>query len=79
MSIESGVDAAAFDPDSRRIFASNGDGTLNIFQEKSPNEYETLAPCRLTPARRPWLSTNRQKDKESLPQLLSFRNWLKQR
>ena len=42
MPIGTGVDAAAFDPESRLIFASNGDGTLNIFHENSPNEYEEL-------------------------------------
>jgi YVTN family beta-propeller protein len=34
------VDAAAFDPDTRLIFASSGDGTLAVFHEKSADEYE---------------------------------------
>jgi YVTN family beta-propeller protein len=33
------VDAAAFDEESNYIFVSNGDGTLNIFHEDSPNDY----------------------------------------
>jgi YVTN family beta-propeller protein len=40
--IGTGVDAAGFDPASHRIFASNGDGTLNIIQEKSADQYEDL-------------------------------------
>lgn len=38
--IGGGTDYAAFDPDSKMIFASCGDGTLNIFHEKSANEIE---------------------------------------
>jgi YVTN family beta-propeller protein len=38
--IGKGVDAAAFDPDTRLIFASSGDGTLAVFHEKSADEYE---------------------------------------
>jgi YVTN family beta-propeller protein len=42
MPIGSGVDAAAFDPRTHRIFASNGDGTMNIFEQKSADRYEDL-------------------------------------
>ena len=38
--IGKGVDAAAFDPDTRLVFASSGDGTLAVFREKSADEYE---------------------------------------
>lgn len=38
--IGKGVDAAAFDPETRMIFASSGDGTLAVFHEKSADEYE---------------------------------------
>ena len=38
--IGSGVDFAGFDPAARLIFFSCGDGTLNVFHEKSANEYE---------------------------------------
>jgi DNA-binding beta-propeller fold protein YncE len=38
--IGAGVDAAGFDVEGRLIFASNGDGTLNIFHQKSADQYE---------------------------------------
>jgi DNA-binding beta-propeller fold protein YncE len=38
--IGKGVDYAAFDPGSRLIFFSCGEGTLSIFHEKSADEYE---------------------------------------
>jgi alkaline phosphatase len=40
--IGANVDAAGFDEEARMIFTSNGDGTLNIFHEKSADEYEDL-------------------------------------
>ena len=36
------VDAVAFDPDNQLIFASNGDGTISVIHQKSPNEYESV-------------------------------------
>ena len=36
------VDAVAFDPDNQLIFASNGDGTVSVIRQKSPNEYESV-------------------------------------
>jgi len=36
------VDAVAFDTDNQLIFASNGDGTVSVIHQKSPNEYESL-------------------------------------
>jgi YVTN family beta-propeller protein len=38
--IGANADYAAFDPDTKLIFVSCGDGTLNIFHEKSADEYE---------------------------------------
>jgi DNA-binding beta-propeller fold protein YncE len=38
--IGANVDYAAFDPDAKLIFFSNGDGTLSIYHEKSANHYE---------------------------------------
>jgi DNA-binding beta-propeller fold protein YncE len=38
--IGTGVDFAGFDPSSKLIFFSCGDGTLNVFHEKSADEYE---------------------------------------
>ena len=36
------VDAVAFDADNQLIFASNGDGTVSVIRQKSPNEYESV-------------------------------------
>jgi len=36
------VDGTAFDPDSQNVFSSNGDGTLTIIHEDSPNKYTVL-------------------------------------
>ena len=40
--IGAGVDAAGFDKQAGLIFASNGDGTLNVIHEKSPDQYEAV-------------------------------------
>ena len=40
------VDAAAFNPESGLIFASNGDGTLNIFHQISADSYEDMGAIR---------------------------------
>jgi hypothetical protein len=42
MRIGTGVDAAGYDPESRTIFFSNGDGVLSVFRQKSADEYEDL-------------------------------------
>lgn len=36
------VDAVAFDPDNKLIFASNWDGTVSVVRQKSANEYESV-------------------------------------
>jgi DNA-binding beta-propeller fold protein YncE len=36
-----GVDGAAFDPDSQTVFSSNGEGTLSIVRELTPDRYVT--------------------------------------
>ncbi len=36
------VDAVAFDPDNKLIFASNGGGTVSVIRQKSANEYESV-------------------------------------
>jgi len=36
------VDAVAFDPDSKLIFASNGEGTVSVVRQKSANSYESV-------------------------------------
>ena len=40
--IGSGVDAAAFDPATQLIFASNGDGTLSVVHEDTPDTYTVV-------------------------------------
>lgn len=36
------VDAVAFDTENKLIFASNGDGTVSVIRQKSPDEYESV-------------------------------------
>jgi DNA-binding beta-propeller fold protein YncE len=48
--IGKGVDFAAFDPGSGLIFFSCGDGTLNIFQEKSADNYEDAGAVKTQPS-----------------------------
>ncbi|MDT5158773.1 MAG: hypothetical protein QOC99_1338 [Acidobacteriota bacterium] len=40
--IGSGVDAAGFDPDTKLAFSSNGDGTLTVIHEDSPDKFTVL-------------------------------------
>ena len=42
--IGDGTDAAAFDPNRRRIFSSNREGTLSVIAEQSPTRYVALPP-----------------------------------
>jgi DNA-binding beta-propeller fold protein YncE len=48
--IGAGVDYAAFDPSTRTIFFSCGDGTLSIFHEKSADEYEDAGAVKTQPS-----------------------------
>jgi DNA-binding beta-propeller fold protein YncE len=41
--IGAGVDAAAFDPGTQLAFASNGDGTLTVVHEDSPDKFHVVA------------------------------------
>ena len=41
--IGSGSDGAAFDPVRKRVFSSNGEGTITVVQEKSANDFVVLA------------------------------------
>ncbi len=36
------VDAVAYDPDTKLIFASNGEGTVSVIHQKSADEYESV-------------------------------------
>jgi YVTN family beta-propeller protein len=40
--IGGGVDAAAFDPETGLVFSSNGDGTLTVVHEDSPDKYSVV-------------------------------------
>jgi YVTN family beta-propeller protein len=43
--IGKGNDAMAFDARRRRVFSANGvDGTISVYQQKTPNDYTALAP-----------------------------------
>jgi hypothetical protein len=44
------VDFAGFDPQSNLIFLSCGEGTLNIYREKSGNEYEDAGAVKTQPS-----------------------------
>ena len=50
--IGANVDYGAFDPSSRLIFFSCGDGTLNIFREKSADDYEDAGAVKTQPSAR---------------------------
>ncbi|MGB8917260.1 MAG: YncE family protein [Candidatus Sulfotelmatobacter sp.] len=43
------VDATAFDPDSRLIFNSNGEGTITVIHEDSPEKYSTVETVKTLP------------------------------
>jgi DNA-binding beta-propeller fold protein YncE len=47
-----GVDYAAFDPQARLIFFSCSEGVLNIFHEKSADDYEDAGPIKTQPSAR---------------------------
>ena len=48
--IGAGVDYASFDPKTRLIFFSCGDGTLNIYHEKSADNYEDAGAVKTQPS-----------------------------
>lgn len=41
--IGDGCDGAGFDPTTKNIFTSNGEGTMSVYHEKSANEFEKIA------------------------------------
>jgi hypothetical protein len=43
------VDATAFDPDSRLIFNSNGEGTVTVVHQDSPDQYSVLETVKTAP------------------------------
>ncbi len=50
--IGEGVDATAFDPDTKYVFNSCGDGTLSIAHEDSPDKYTVVEQVKTTPRAR---------------------------
>lgn len=40
--IGDGCDGVAFDPESKRIYASNGEGTMTVLQQFNPDKYEVV-------------------------------------
>ena len=51
-SIGRGVDYAAFDPQAKLVFFSCSEGVLNIFHEKSADDYEDAGPVKTQPSAR---------------------------
>src|SRR4029079_4312121 len=47
-----GVDYAAFDPKAKLVFFSCGEGVLDIFHEKSADDYEDAGPVKTQPSAR---------------------------
>jgi len=43
------VDATAFDPELRLVFNSNGEGTVTVIQQESPNKYSVLENVKTLP------------------------------
>jgi hypothetical protein len=48
--IGDGVDAVAYDPADKLIFASNRDGTISVVREKSANEYVSVGDVQTQPS-----------------------------
>ena len=48
--IGGGVDFAAFDPEARLVFTSNGEGTLSIFRQQSADTYEDAGAVTTQPS-----------------------------
>jgi DNA-binding beta-propeller fold protein YncE len=43
------VDATAFDPETRMIFNSNGDGTISVIHQDSPDKYSAIETVKTVP------------------------------
>lgn len=43
------VDATAFDPETRLIFNSNGEGTITVIHQDSPDEYSLVETVKTVP------------------------------
>ena len=47
-----GADGAAFDPATGNVFVSNGDGTLTVIHQDSPDEYQVVQNLKTMPGAR---------------------------
>ncbi len=47
-----GRDDAAYDPQTRRIYSSNGEGTVTVIQQESPDKYGVLETIKTAPGAR---------------------------
>ncbi len=50
--IGKGTDAAAFDPERKLVFSSNGDGTLSVIAERGPDDFAALGDIKTMPGAR---------------------------
>ena len=50
--IGAGPDDSAYDPETRRIYTSNGDGTVSVIQQDSPDTYRLLETVKTAPGAR---------------------------
>jgi len=50
--IGSGCDGVAFEPGTKRIFASNGEGTMTVIQQLNPDKYEVVENLKTQPGAR---------------------------
>jgi len=50
--IGAGPDDSAYDPETRLLYISNGDGTVSIIQQESPDNYSALAALKTAPGAR---------------------------
>ena len=50
--IGAGCDGVAFDPENRRIYASNGEGTMTVIQQVNPDTYKVLENIETQPGAR---------------------------
>jgi hypothetical protein len=48
-SVTSRVDATAFDPDTRLIFNSNGEGTITVIHQETPDHYAVVENVKTLP------------------------------
>jgi DNA-binding beta-propeller fold protein YncE len=50
--IGAGPDDSAYDPGTRRVYISNGDGTVSIIQQETPDSYRLLETVTTAPGAR---------------------------